>query len=125
MKSTLALGFLALASLATVPALSLAGQADTHEKSDKVRTLSGCLSAGEKSGEYNLMADDGSTWELHSKGANLSKHVGHTVTVDGTVWHAKMHGAKEKVKDETNPDASEHGHLNVTEVHHVSGSCKR
>ena len=51
MKSTLALGFLALASLATVPALSLAGQADTHEKSDKVRTLSGCLSAGEKSGE--------------------------------------------------------------------------
>jgi hypothetical protein len=122
MKSTWALGFLALASMATLPALSSASQEEHTGKSSSTRTLTGCLSSGEK-GEYSLLANDGSTWELHSK-TNLSKHVGHTVTVTGSVWHAKMHGAKEKVKDETNPDANEHGSLKVASVHHVSESCK-
>jgi hypothetical protein len=123
MKSMLALSFLALTSLSTLPALSSANQEEHSGKSRSTRTLTGCLSSGEK-GEYSLMANDGSTWELHSK-TNLSKHVGHTVTVNGSVWHAKMHGAKEKVKDETNPDAHEHGSLKVTSVHHVSDSCNR
>jgi len=123
MKSRLALSFLALSSMAMVPSLSFAGQ-DDAKKSDSVRTLTGCLSSGDKSGEYDLKAEDGSTWELHSKTAKLSNHIGHTVTVTGKVWHADMHGAKEKVKDETNPNANEHGHLSVTDVSMVSNSCK-
>ncbi|HEY8716394.1 MAG TPA: hypothetical protein VIM00_13515 [Candidatus Acidoferrum sp.] len=125
MKSTLALSLLALSGLAMVPSMSLAHQDDMGAKSDSMRTLTGCLSSGEKSGEYDLMAEDGSTWELHSKGAKLSDHVGHTVTVTGKVWHAKMHGAKEKAKDETTPSANEHGHLNVTDVSMVSEHCKK
>ena len=126
MKSRLALSFLALSSLAMVPSISLAGQDDSmQKKSDRTRTLTGCLSSGEKSGEYDLLAEDGSTWELHSKTAKLSDHVGHTVTVTGRVWHAGVHGAKEKAKDETNPNANEHGHLNVTDVSMVSESCKK
>jgi len=126
MKAKLALSFLALSSLALVPRASFASQYDdTQKKSDSTRTLTGCLSAGEKSGEYNLTADDGSTWTLSSKNAKLGDHVGHTVTVNGRVWHAGMHGAKEKAKDETNPNANEHGHLNVTDVSMVSESCKR
>ena len=126
MKCRLALSFLALSSLAMVPSISLAGQDDSmQKKSDRTRTLTGCLSSGEKSGEYDLLAEDGSTWELHSKTAKLSDHVGHTVTVTGRVWHAGVHGAKEKAKDETNPNANEHGHLNVTDVSMVSESCKK
>ena len=125
MKAKLALSFLALSSLAMVPRVSFATQEDTQKKSDSTRTLTGCLSAGDKSGEYHLTADDGSTWTLHSKNAKLGDHVGHTVTVNGRVWHAGMHGAKEKAKDETNPNATEHGHLNVTDVSMVSESCKR
>lgn len=124
MKAKLALSVLALSSLVMVPRASFAAQ-DEQKKSDSTRTLTGCLSAGEKAGEYNLMADDGSTWTVTSKHAKLAAHVGHTVTVNGTVWHAQMHGTKEKVKDETNPNASEHGHLNVTNVSMVSKSCKR
>jgi hypothetical protein len=107
-----------------VPNVSFAGQKETQNKADSTGTLTGCLSSGEKSGEYDLKAEDGSAWELHSKTAKLSDHVGHTVTVTGRVWHAGMRGAKEKVKDETNPNASEHGHLNVTGVSMVSSSCK-
>jgi hypothetical protein len=36
-----------------------------------------------------------------------------------------MHGAKEKAKDETNPNATEHGHLNVRNVSMASESCRR
>lgn len=125
MKTRLALSFLALSTLAIFPIMSLAAQDDAQSKSDSTRTLTGCLSAGDKSGEYNLMAQDGSTWVVRSKTANLGDHVGHTVTVTGKVWHAGMHGAKEKAKDETNPDANERGHLNVSDVSMVSESCKR
>jgi len=83
-----------------VPNVSFAGQKETQNKADSTGTLTGCLSSGEKSGEYDLKAEDGSAWELHSKTAKLSDHVGHTVTVTGRVWHAGMRGAKEKVKDE-------------------------
>jgi hypothetical protein len=126
MKSRLALSFLALSSLAMVPSMSFARQDDSmQDKSDSVRTLTGCLSRGDKAGEYDLMAGDGSTWELHAKTVRLSKHIGHTVTVTGKVWHADVHAAKEKVKGEVNPDANEHGHLNVTGVNMVSESCKK
>jgi hypothetical protein len=125
MKTKLVLSFLALSSLAMLPSMSLAAQHDSEKKSDSVRTLTGCLSSGDKSGEYDLVAEDGSTWELHSKTAKLADHVGHTVTVSGRVWHAGMHGAKEKAKEESNPNANEHGHLNVTDVSMVSESCKR
>jgi hypothetical protein len=125
MKTKLVLSFLALSSLAILPSMSLAAQEGSEKKSDSVRTLTGCLSSGDKSGEYDLVAEDGSTWELHSKTAKLADHVGHTVTVSGRVWHAGMHGAKEKAKEESNPNANEHGHLNVTDVSMVSESCKR
>ena len=126
MKTKLTLSFLALSSLALMPSAGFAAQDDSmQKKSDSVRTLTGCLSSGDKSGEYDLMAEDGSTWELHSKNTKLSAHVGHTVTVTGKVWHAGMHGAKEKMKDETSPSANEHGHLNVTDVSMVSNSCKK
>jgi hypothetical protein len=125
MKTKLVLSFLALSSLAILPSMSLAAQDGSEKKSDSVRTLTGCLSSGDKSGEYDLVAEDGSTWELHSKTAKLADHVGHTVTVSGRVWHAGMHGAKEKAKEEANPNANEHGHLNVTDVSMVSESCKR
>lgn len=118
------LSFLALAGLALLPAGTLA-QDDAQKKNDKVRTATGCLQAGEKSGEYTLVGENGSTWELHSKGDDLRSHVGHTVTVTGTVWHPNMHGAKEKAKDATNPNSAEHGHLRVTEVQMVSESCKK
>jgi hypothetical protein len=124
MRAKLALSFLALSSLAMVPRASFAAQ-DEQKKSDSTRTLTGCLSAGDKAGEYKLTADDGSTWTVSSKNAKLGDHVGHTVTVTGRVWHAGMHGAKEKTKDETNPNANEHGHLNATDVSMVSESCKR
>ena len=125
MKSKLLLSVVALSSLLMIPAGGFG-----KDKSAEVRTLTGCLSKGDSAHEYRLTTAEGATWELHSKTVRLSAHSGHTVTVTGRVRNAEMHGAKEKTKDEMkehgmDKDASEHGHLNVTNVSMVSDSCKK
>src|SRR3979411_2566510 len=124
MRSKLALSFFALAGLALLPAAGFANNAqDRDDDRGKVREVTGCL---QKDGnDYELVGDNGSTWELKGERANLADYVGHTVRVTGTVDHAKMHDAKEKAKDKTQDNPNEHGHLTVTDVKSVSRSCRR
>jgi hypothetical protein len=125
MRSKLALSFFALSALALLPTAGFASNAkqDRDEDRGKVREVTGCL---QKEGDdYELMADNGSTWELKGDKANLADHVGHTVRVRGTVNHEKMHEAKEKAKEKTQDNPNEHGHLTVTDVRMVSRSCSR
>jgi hypothetical protein len=112
--------------------LSYAGSAFAQDKpKSKVRTITGCLSKAEGGDEYLLRGKNGSTWEVHSKdsGVSLSDHVGHTVTATGVVSHSKLHNMKEDAK-EAAKDAGvkkndrEHGHLTITSIEMVSGSCK-
>ncbi len=125
MKNKWLLSAVAVSTLLLIPAIGYA-----QDKGAEVRTLTGCLSKAEGAHEYKLTTENGSTWELHSKTLKLSPHTGHTVTVTGKVRAAAMHEAKEKVKDETkehdmDKGATEHGHLNVTNISMVSDSCKK
>lgn len=113
------------------------GQQTTTTTSDNttnthanVRTLTGCLQKGEGSKEYELMGDDGSTWEVRSDGVDLGSHVGQTVTLTGAVKNAAAHGMKEDMKQEAqehgmDKSATEHGHMTVTNVTTVNGSCSK
>jgi hypothetical protein len=97
----------------------------THMKS---RTLTGCLQKGDDANEYKLTSDTGS-WDVKSDSVQLAPHVGHTVSVTGVVSNAKMHGAKEDVKDEAKEHgmakgAKETGDLTATNLKMVSKSCK-
>jgi hypothetical protein len=103
--------------------------ADTKGKSD-TRTITGCLSQGDNAKEFNLKADDGSTWEVRSSRVALAKHVGHTVEVTGVVKNAMAHNMKEDTKDMAHDtgmkkENSEHGHLTVTHLKMVSESCSQ
>jgi hypothetical protein len=125
MRSKLALGLFALSGLALLPAAGIASttKQDRDDDRGKVREVTGCL---QKEGDdYELMADNGSTWELKGDKANLADHVGHTVRVKGTVDHEKMHNAKEKAKEKTQDNPNERGHLTVTDVRMVSRSCSK
>ena len=125
MRSKLALSFFALSGLALLPAAGFANHTgqDRDDNRGKVRELTGCL---QKEGdEYELVADNGSTWELKGERANLADYVGHTVRVTGTVNHEKMHDAKEKAKEKTQDNPNERGHLTVTDVRMVSRSCSK
>ena len=125
MRSKLTLSFFALSALALLPGASFAHNAkqDRDEDRGKVREMTGCLQR--EGDDYELMADNGSTWELKGDQGRLADHVGHTIRVTGTVDHEKMHDAKEKAKEETEHHANEHGHLTVTHVKMISRSCSR
>ncbi len=133
MTTKLAFNLLAVSCLAIAPAFAQSSnaqeaqssKAQEEDKSAKIRSVTGCLSAGDSANEFKLTQDDGSTWEIQSKAVKLSPHVGHTVSVTGKVWHPDVHGAKEKSKEAVSPDAKEHGHLDATSVKMVSESCKK
>jgi hypothetical protein len=125
MKNKWLLSVVAVSTLLMVPAIGYA-----QDKGAEVRTLTGCLTKAEGAHEYKLTTENGSTWELHSKTLKLSAHTGHTVTVTGKVRAAALHEAKEKAKDEMkehdmDKGATEHGHLNVTNLSMVSDSCRK
>lgn len=99
----------------------------THKST---RTLTGCLQSGENADEYLLTTKKGSTWEVKSDNVKLDQHVGHTVTITGVVSHSKMHGMKEDAKDEAkehgiDKNATEHGHMAVTDLTMVSDTCQK
>jgi len=93
-----------------------------------VRTLTGCLQKGEGANEYELLAQNGSTWELRSDSVDMASHVGHKVTVTGAVRNSAAHNMKEDAKQEAqehgmDKSATEHGHMTVTNLSMVSHSC--
>lgn len=109
---------------------SVTAQDTTKTTHKKARTLTGCLQKGEGASEYNLTTKNGGTWEVKSDSVNLGEHVGHTVKITGVVSHAKAHGMKEDTKAEMkehgmDKQATEHGHMTVTNLTMVSGSCRK
>ncbi len=115
-----------MASLCIALAVPLA---EAKSKSE-VRTVTGCLSHGEKASQFTLEADDGSAWQLRSPKVRLARHVGHTITATGVVAHAKLHNLKESTKDAAKvtgakKDISEHGRLIVTNIKMIAESCKK
>ena len=121
-------GIIALFMFAGAVGLATADDS-TKTTHKKTRTLTGCVQKGEDANEYNLTTKKGGTWELKSDSVNLGEHVGHTVKITGVVSNAKMHGMKEDAKEEMkehgmNKNATEHGHLTVTDVAMVSDSCQ-
>jgi len=128
MKIKIAMAFLALFMFAGTAGLTTAQSKKTTHK--KTRTLSGCLQTGDSANEYKLTTAKGGTWEIRSDTVKLGEHVGHTVTITGVVSNAAMHGMKEDVKAEAkergmDKDSTEHGHMTVTNLKMVSGSCKK
>lgn len=108
----------------------LATANDSEKGKSDTRTITGCLSQGDNAKEFNLKADDGSTWEVRSSNLSLAKHVGHKVTVTGVVSNATAHNLKEDTKDMAHDTGvkkgnNEHGHLKATDVQMVSDSCSQ
>jgi len=107
----------------------LAQDSDTKGKSD-TRTVTGCLQKTSHQNKFLLVANDGTSWKVHSSTASLADHVGHTITATGTVSNPTAHNMKEDTKDMAHDtgmkkDNSEHGSLTVTDVQMVSESCQK
>ena len=112
--------------LACVLALGLGSLAwttqenQTKTKAAKSVTVTGCLQKGDEAGEYSVTGEDGKHYGLRgSNSVDLSKHLGHKVTVTGT----KMREENEK-KEKNEAGGGDYADLRVTNIKHLSESCK-
>jgi len=94
------------------------GPARAQEKKGDNVTVTGCLVKGDEGGEYSITGNDGKVFGLRSSKIKLAAHLGHKVTVDGTI--SKLEDAK---KEEAKTGKRELGDLNVTNLTMVSTSC--
>jgi hypothetical protein len=83
-------------------------------------TMTGCLANGTKSNEYAFKSEDGKTYGLKSSTVDLAQHVGHKVTVTGSLKMEKEKPAKASKND----IPGESGDMKVTELKMVSTTCQ-
>jgi len=94
-----------------------ANQAKTTNR--EAVTVTGCLQKGDEAGEYSITSGGGKWYGLRSKAVDLSKHLGHKVTVTGT----KMCEENEE-KEEKQSGGGEYADLRVTNLKMISQSCQ-
>ena len=98
----------------------IAQESETKTKAGNAVTVTGCLQKGDEAGEYSVKGEDGKLYGLRSKSVDLSKHMGHKVSVTGTKMNEKNE-AKEKHEAGAK---EEDAHLRVTELKHISETCQ-
>jgi hypothetical protein len=115
MHVKLASGILAIAMMA-VPRIAMT-QDNQNSTDDSTHTATGCLGKSSTANTYMLTDEDGKLWDLRSKTVRLGPHVGHTVTVTGTI--------PEVPKNDSPVNTSPQNHLAVTSLKMVRDNCKR
>ena len=90
----------------------------------------GVFSKGDSADEFLLTGNNGSAWEVRSSEVAIADHVGHTVTATGAVSNVTMHNMKEDTKDMAadagmKKNNTEHGHMTITSLKHVSSTCEK
>jgi len=87
-------------------------------------TVTGCLQKGDETGEYSITGDDGKTYGLRSKTVSLSEHLGHKVTVTGTLRAESAEKEKGEAAEHEKKEAAEAGDIRVTDLKMVSDKCQ-
>ena len=108
-------------------ALLYAAPQMSGDKSSGQKTVTGCLEKGQESQGFFLVTKAGEHWELYpSSGVSLADHVGHTVTVTGTVAH-RTEAQEQKTRPTEKQEAGSRAHadLQVSSVKHVSDTCSK
>jgi len=92
--------------------------APAQEKKGDSVTVTGCLAKGDQAGEYSITGDDGKTYGLKSTTVKLDSHLGHKVTVTGTI--SKL---ENPTKEEAKTGKAEAGDVSVSNLTMVSTTC--
>ena len=99
--------------------------ASAQEKSAGSKTtVTGCLQKGDEAGEYSITGEDGKTYGLRSKTVKLSEHLGHKVTITGTLRPESAETEKGEAEEHEKKEAAEAGDISVTDLKMVSDRCQ-
>lgn len=120
-KSTLSF---ALPTFVLALGMYVVPMAGTQETSASGKTtVTGCLQKGDEAGEYSVTGQDGKTYGLRSKSVNLSKHLGHRVTVTGTLKPESEEHEENEAKENNQKEGTEAGDIRVSSLKMVSETC--
>jgi hypothetical protein len=115
----------ALLAFAIALGVYVTPNASAQEKSASGKTsVTGCLQKGDEAGEYSIAGEDGKTYGLRSKAVKLSEHVGHKVTVTGTLRAESAEKEKGEAEEHEKKEAAEAGDIRVTNLKMVSDKCQ-
>jgi len=120
-KSTLSFALPACVLAIGMYAVPTAGTQETATNGKT--TVTGCLQKGDEGGEYSITGQDGKTYGLRSKSVNLSKHLGHKVTVTGTLKPESEEHEKSEAKENAQKEGTEAGDIRVSSLKMVSETC--
>jgi len=103
----------------TICIFALAANAQQSDKKAKRVTVTGCLQKGDQAEEFFITGENGRNYELVSSTVKLAEHVGHKVSVTGTV-------IEDEDEESENPGQGEggSGRLQVTSLKMISEACK-
>jgi hypothetical protein len=120
--------FSALVAFAIALGLYVTPNASAQQQSAGGKTsVTGCLQKGDEAGEYSITGEDGKMYGLRSKTVKLSEHLGHKVTVTGTLRAEsaeKEKGEKAEVEEHEKGERAEAGDIRVTNLKMVSDKCQ-
>ncbi len=100
-----------------------AGVAQSKSAGGKA-TVTGCLQKGDEADEFSITGEDGKTYGLRSSAVDLSKHLGHKVTITGTLKAESYEKEKGESEEHEKKEVAEAGDIRVTNLKMVSDSCK-
>ncbi|HLN30402.1 MAG TPA: hypothetical protein VK395_21850 [Gemmataceae bacterium] len=97
------------------------------EKTSAAQTVTGCLQKGTESGGFFLISTEDKHWELYpNTDVSLADHVGHTITVTGTLAHrSKAQEEKSQPSEQKEIGGKKHNDLQVSSVKMVSATCSK
>jgi hypothetical protein len=112
----------ALTAALLVPPLA----AQTHHKAARghIVTLTGCVIKGDEPNEVWLQAKDGKIYGLESSKVKLQPHLGHTVTVTGSVVLESKKEKQDEAKEAGSNGKHEAADFRVGTLKMVSRTCQ-
>lgn len=122
MISTSVVFFFAVLLYAAPQAQQNTAATKSKKMSMHMKTVTGCLQKGDEANEYSI-TDNGKMYGLRSSKVDLSKHVGHQVSVTGTMRpEREEHEAKgTEAKEAGNKEA---GDIRVARLKMIKDSCQ-
>ena len=91
----------------------------------QTQTVTGCLQKGDQPDQFSIIGENSKSWGLRSSTAKLADHVGHQVTVTGSITREAKAEEKKDGQVEKAAEKEELRELRVTSLKMVSQSCAK
>lgn len=109
----------------TKPDTTTAVAQEPQQPAGAETTVTGCLQKGDEPGAVSIIGEDGRNWELHSTSVKLDEHIGHKVTVTGTVTRESKAQEKKEGQVEKAAGKEESGDLRISSLKMISKTCSK